>query len=756
LVDLNRVSGYRPGDTARFKCIRGYRLVGPTLLRCQQSQDRTNPKANWDTDPPHCLEILCLAPPAVEHARLVNSSSIVVGGGVNVTTPVDGYVTYECETGYRMISASSRVTCGESGFWHTDRPRCALIECRQPESIANGSVTTTNSMPPILPGTKAVYRCDVGFVISGQSEIECVGDGKWVGTVPRCLPVACRPIGDVAHGTVSGREFTFGGRIHFSCDAGYVIDGPSDAVTCTETGDWKPSQTPTCTLRPCPTPPPVEHGLAIVDKVHQTLSPVFGDSVNYACDAGYQLVGSSSRKCIENGTWSPDAPSCTKVTCRPPTAVDHATIVGGTRKSANTSDDGLQLYVPGSVIRYRCATGFAINGKETRSCRSDGSWTGPMPKCVAVNCTAPASIANGWFVAVESTSIFEWATSMSGTTIEYQCEDGYQLTGGSNRRSCTDGRYWTGTAPSCVPMSSGVPSAQCPDPEQVERVTIVGNDYSIASTIRYQCDPGYGFALGGDETSGMTSELTRTCLANRTWNGDKPECRPIKCERPPTVVPNGRLIGSNFSYDATITYECDDGYETAEGVVSTRVCKSDGRWNGPVPQCERVTCPSPAQPPNGDIRSNGTEYRFGDRVTYVCRPGYHLEGPESLECQANRTWSDEVPRCVVVECQRPPDPVHGRVLVLGGTFYGSVVRYECNGGYSLEGPENRQCEMNGQWTGSQAPRCTKIICGKPPRIEYGAPINDQVNRRSFARKNLDKHKSIDACSAIEVHCSGAR
>jgi hypothetical protein len=374
-----------------------------------------------------------------------------------------------------MTSASSRVTCGENGLWHTDRPRCTLITCRQPADIANGSVTTTNWIPPIMPGTKAVYRCNIGYVISGQSEVECVGDGEWNGTVPRCLPKACRPIGDVTHGTVSGRDFAFGGRIQFSCDAGYIIDGPSDTLTCSETGDWKPSEMPTCKPRPCATPPPVEHGRTIVNKVHPVSSPVFGDSVSYACDAGFHLVGPSSRRCTENGTWSADEPSCTKVTCRRPTAVDHATIVGGTHKSANTSDDGSEPYSPGSVIRYRCATGFAINGKETRSCRSDGTWTGPMPKCVAVNCTAPATIVNGWFVAIESTSaIIDWATTMVGTTIEYHCEDGYQLTGGSNRRTCTDGRHWTGTAPSCVPMSSGVPSAQCPDPEPVERGTIIG------------------------------------------------------------------------------------------------------------------------------------------------------------------------------------------------------------------------------------------------------------------------------------------
>ena len=39
----------------------------------------------------------------------------------------------------------------------------------------------------------------------------------------------------------------------------------------------------------------------------------FGETATYSCDAGYNLVGSSTRMCEATGMWSGSAPTCQSV-----------------------------------------------------------------------------------------------------------------------------------------------------------------------------------------------------------------------------------------------------------------------------------------------------------------------------------------------------------------------------------------------------------------------------------------------------------
>ena len=45
------------------------------------------------------------------------------------------------------------------------------------------------------------------------------------------------------------------------------------------------------------------------------------------------------------------------------------------------------------------------------------------------------------------------------------------------------------------------------------------------------------------------------------------------------VCYNGTTEGSRA------VYICNDGYNLMEGNEATRICQSDGNWNGSIPQC---------------------------------------------------------------------------------------------------------------------------------------------------------------------------
>ena len=45
-------------------------------------------------------------------------------------------------------------------------------------------------------------------------------------------------------------------------------------------------------------------------QVSHTAGTTFGQTANYTCDAGYSLVGGTTRTCQTTGTWSGSAPTC--------------------------------------------------------------------------------------------------------------------------------------------------------------------------------------------------------------------------------------------------------------------------------------------------------------------------------------------------------------------------------------------------------------------------------------------------------------
>ena len=72
---------------------------------------------------------------------------------------------------------------------------------------------------------------------------------------------------------------------------------------------------------------------------------------------------------------------------------------------------------------------------------------------------------------------------------------------------------------------------------------------------------------------------------------------------------------------------------------------------------------------------------------------------------------------VGVSCGQPGIPSNGHVDTSAGTSFGDVARYSCNTGYTLNGPAERACHANGEWSGS-APTCES-------EKHWGA-CNDQI------------------------------
>ncbi len=63
-------------------------------------------------------------------------------------------------------------------------------------------------------------------------------------------------------------------------------------------------------------------------------------------------------------------------------------------------------------------------------------------------------------------------------------------------------------------------------------------------------------------------------------------------------------------------------------------------------------CEDPGPVSNGVMYPGVRPFKYGDRVTYVCREEYQTVGDQVIECRANGEFSPSKPQCVK-KCKLP-------------------------------------------------------------------------------------------------------
>ncbi|XP_070554568.1 sushi domain-containing protein 2-like [Ptychodera flava] len=97
-------------------------------------------------------------------------------------------------------------------------------------------------------------------------------------------------------------------------------------------------------------------------------------------------------------------------------------------------------YTEGGIATFTCNQGFKSTGSEQRACLGNGSWSGTQPECRAVDCGDPDPVSHGIPIIVCTTY---------NCTVDYTCEEGYNLQG-VNNRTCQSNANWDGESPSCT------------------------------------------------------------------------------------------------------------------------------------------------------------------------------------------------------------------------------------------------------------------------------------------------------------------
>jgi len=155
----------------------------------------------------------------------------------------------------------------------------------------------------------------------------------------------------------------------------FPVAGSSAISTCIE--GYYPNKTtrfcnmtwngtePTCTQTTC-SPDIV---LANGSYVPENTTYHYGDTIEFSCQHGFDLLGPNSVACLTTGMWSNSLPVCLIKDC------------------GNLIDpiNGAVLHIDGTTFgqtaHYNCSEGYTLNGTDTRICNASGIWTLEAPSC---------------------------------------------------------------------------------------------------------------------------------------------------------------------------------------------------------------------------------------------------------------------------------------------------------------------------------------------------------------------------------------
>ncbi|XP_055724546.1 complement decay-accelerating factor-like isoform X2 [Salvelinus fontinalis] len=157
-----------------------------------------------------------------------------------------------------------------------------------------------------------------------------------------------------------------------------------------------------------------------------------------------------------------------------------------------------------------------------------------------------------------------------GKEATFECANGYLKEQGSERITCTSGK-WSTLKLTCKKKDCGAPRKIPHLTYEFEEGTLFG------AAARAICDKGYQ----------LMGSSYRQCYAIG-WSG-RPRCKVVTCDKPPEIM-NGTITekpGEELpEYGGVIQYSCNEGY-TLIGNKSIE-CNEDGEYNSLPPECKDV------------------------------------------------------------------------------------------------------------------------------------------------------------------------
>uniref|UniRef100_A0A452SN42 Seizure related 6 homolog like n=1 Tax=Ursus americanus TaxID=9643 RepID=A0A452SN42_URSAM len=282
---------YNIGTVVEFTCDPGHSLEqGPAIIECINVRD-----PYWNDTEPLC------------RAMCGGELSAVAGVVLSPNWP-EPYVE------------------GEDCIWkiHVGEEKRIFLDI-QFLNLSNSDILTIYDGDEVMPhilgqylgnsGPQKLYSSTPDLTIQFHSDPAGLIFGKGQGFIMNYIEVSrndsCSDLPEIQNGwkTTSHTELVRGARVTYQCDPGYDIVG-SDTLTCQWDLSWS-SDPPFCEkIMYCTDPGEVDHSTRLIS------DPVLlvGTTIQYTCNPGFVLEGSSLLTCYsrETGTpiWTSRLPHC--------------------------------------------------------------------------------------------------------------------------------------------------------------------------------------------------------------------------------------------------------------------------------------------------------------------------------------------------------------------------------------------------------------------------------------------------------------
>ena len=496
------------------------------------------------------------------------------------------------------------------------------------------------------------------------NDISCKVDAKTVcrGDPSRCFSPPVKP------GTWTTGQTSVGSKLEYHCPTGHMPLGQATQV-CKANGQWS-GQPIECKFVDCgDVKGLLNGGIHIIDG-----RTTYGARLRYECNKDYTLMhGDEGRVCQEGG-WSGAAPTCEYTKCPVPEAVDNSEL-----KEIPGEAGKNRL---GAKVIYTCAPGHVARGSLSRECLLGGEWSGSEPSCEFVDCGNPDELLNGNFELLDGRTTYD-------AEVTYSCTDDYNVVGETKIRCEANGR-WTRARTKCEII-------KCRPPRQPSGGRVSGYNYQVHRKVEYSCLPGH--LLKGDPVL--------QCLRTGEWSTEPPRCRYIDCQKiRPIKGGSIEYVNKTTHLASMARFSCDKSYKLTGSSEVT--CGGNGAWSGESPTCSEIRCQLPPKPNNTIVsissgssieRLHGTtvirdrltsaSYPVGSQLKYRCERGHVLDGRRRVVnrvCTKNGDWTGKEPSCTHVDCGMPDLVDNGEFrLQNNATAFGSMVFYECEVGWKLQG-----------------------------------------------------------------------
>ncbi|XP_069050188.1 E-selectin [Lepisosteus oculatus] len=432
--------------------------------------------------------------------------------------------------------------------------------------------------------------------------------------------VACDSVQSPSNGFINCSHpfgnFFYKSTCEFGCENGYRPNATT-TIHCTASKQWS-SDPPVCEAVQC-------GALVIPSKgsmncVHPLGNFSFGSACEFACEKGYRLTSSDTRACTASGQWNDSQPQCEAVQC---SRLEEPS--NGNMTCSHPNGE----FSYSSLCQFSCAEGFVLKGSPTIMCTASTQWTAEAPRCEAIKCAAPGTVAHGAVVCSDPADSLGYNSSC-----QFSCDPGFVLEGADSLQ-CTSPGQWTAQPPVCT-------AVRCdPLPEQESIFTNCSHpqaEFAYMSVCLFHCR---------DEQVINGSAMLK-CEASGKWTGEMPSCHAIKCAAPGTVA-HGAVVCSDpvdsLGYNSSCQFSCDPGF-VLEGADSLQ-CTSPGQWTAQPPVCTAVRCdPLPEQE---SIFTNCShpqaEFAYMSVCLFHCRDEQVINGSAMLKCEASGNWTGEMPSC---------------------------------------------------------------------------------------------------------------